>query len=148
MRLILTENVPSLGDAGEIVSVRGGYARNFLLPRKKALLADSRNIKALEHAKFLAEHKLRKLRSEAEQLADRLKTAAITITHKAGESGKLFGAVTTMEIEKALHAEGIAVDRKSIQLDSPIKELGEYTIPVKLDLDVVSELIVQVVKEQ
>ncbi len=147
MKVILTEDVSSLGSAGDIVSVKGGYARNFLLPQKKAMAADSRNIKEVEHAKFLADHKLQKIRKEAEGLAERLRNVALTIVQKVGEDDKLFGSVTSMDVEHALNAEGFEIDRKMIHLDKPLKSLGEYIIPVKLYQGVTADVKLNVVKE-
>ena len=146
MRLILTEDVPSLGNAGEIVNVKNGFGRNFLLPQNKALIADTKSVKALEHAKFLADHKLKKLKGEVQVLAEKLSALTITLAHKVGEGDKLFGSVTTIEIEKSLKEKGFTIDRKKILLDKPIKELGEFKVPVKLHPEVTTDLKVEVVK--
>lgn len=147
MRIILTENVPNLGFAGDIVSVKGGYARNFLLPRNKAMPADSRNIKAAEHAKLVAEHRFRKIRKETEQIAEKLRNTSLTISMKVGEEDKLFGAVTSMDIENLLRAEGFEIDRRNIHLEKPLKSLGEYIIPVKLHREVTADVKLTIIKE-
>ena len=147
MNVILREDVANLGNAGDIVKVRSGYARNYLIPQSKALLADSRNIKVVEHAKLLAEHALAKLRGAAEVLGERLKQTTLTIVQKVGEDDRLFGSVTSMDVEHALKAEGIDVDRKQIHLEKPLKKLGDYVIPVKLHRDVTVNVTLKVVKE-
>lgn len=147
MKVILKEDVPSLGTTGDIVRVKGGYARNYLIPQKKALLADSRNVKAVEHAKLLAEHALEKMKKSAEEVGDRLKQTTLTVVQKAGEDDKLFGSVTSMDVEHALKAEGFDVDRKKIHLEKPLKQLGEFIIPVKLHRDVTVNVTLRVVKE-
>lgn len=147
MNVILKEDVPNLGSTGDVVKVRGGYARNYLIPQQKALLADSRNVKAVEHAKLLAEHALEKMKKSAEELGERLKQATLTVVQKAGEDDKLFGSVTSMDVEHALKAEGFDVDRKKIHLDKPLKQLGEFIIPVKLHRDVTVNVTLKVVKE-
>ncbi len=147
MRIILTENVRNLGISGDLVNVKAGFARNYLLPQKKAMLADPRNIKAIEHAKLIAEHKMKKARASVEALAEKLNDLKITIAHLVGEDEKIFGSVTTMEIAKALDAEGYDIDRKKIILDKPIKELGEFKIPVKLHQEVKAEITLEVVKK-
>lgn len=148
MKVILTEDVSSLGFAGDIVNVKGGYARNYLIPRNKALVADPRNVKAMEHAKFLAEHKLKKVKAGVEALAEKLADVTVTIAHKVGEEGKLFGSVTSMEIEKDLKEQGFEIDRRNILLDKPIKELGEFKVPVKLHPEITQEIKIEVVKEE
>ena len=145
--VILKEDVPNLGSTGDVVKVKGGYARNYLIPQSKALLADSRNIKAVEHAKLLTEHALEKLKKSAEDLGERLKQATLTVVQKAGEDDKLFGSVTSMDVEHALKAEGFDIDRKKIHLEKPLKQLGDFIIPVKLHRDVTINVTLKVVKE-
>lgn len=147
MSVILKVDVSGLGVTGDIVKVKGGYARNYLIPQDKALLADSRNVKVIEHAKMLAEHAIDKLRKGAEELGEKLKGATITITRKTGEDDKLFGSVTSMDIEHALSSEGFDIDRKKLHLDKPIKQLGEFIVPVKFHRDVTVDLTLHVVKE-
>lgn len=147
MDVILIEDVPSLGRAGDTVKVTGGYARNYLLPRKMAILASTGNVKSMEHEKRLLEEKLNRTEREAEKLAGKIDELSCTIVKSAGEGGKLFGAVTSHDIEQALAEHGMAVDRKKIQLEDPIKNLGVYTVPVKLHRNVTAQLKLWVVQE-
>jgi len=147
MEVILLEDIPSLGNIGDQVKVTDGYARNFLLPKKKAIKATSKKLKALEHEKRLAQDRVEKSVKEAENLAKRLADYSCTISKSVGESGKLFGAVTSMEIEQNLLENGFPVERKNILLEEPIKSLGIYTVPVKLSPEVTANLKVWVVKE-
>lgn len=147
MKLILTEDVQHLGFAGDIVNVRGGYARNFLIPQKKAMLADPRNVKALEHSKLLAEHKVKKIKKGAEEIAEKLRGITITIARKVGEDEKLFGSVTSIDVENFLKAEGFEIDKRQIHLEKPLKKLGEYIVPVRLHKEVTADVKLMVVKE-
>ncbi len=147
MKVILKEDVKSLGRAGEIVNVSEGYARNYLIPKGLALVADEKNIKAFETQKKKIIEKIEKEKEEAILFAERLRTLFLTIKAKAGEEGKLFGSITTMDISEALRKEGIELDRKRIQLPEPIKRTGEYRIPVKLSHDITSEFTVRIVNE-
>jgi large subunit ribosomal protein L9 len=147
MEVILLQDIPSLGNIGDIVKVADGYARNFLLPRKKAVQATSKKLKALEHEKRLVQDRMDKSDREAEKLAQRLEDYSCTISKTVGESGKLFGAVTSMEIEQNLHENGLNIERKDILLEEPIKSLGIYTVPVRLSPEVTANLKVWVVKE-
>jgi len=142
MEVILREDVPHLGTIGDIVKVRAGYARNYLLPRGLATVADKRNLRALEHERRLVEEKRRRARSAAEGLAAQLAAARIVITARAGEEGKLFGSVTNIDIERALAEQGLVVERRRIRLDDPIKTLGEHKVPITLTAGVPCELTV------
>lgn len=132
MKVILSENISLLGNIGDIVDVAPGYARNYLIPQKKAKDACTRNIKQFDHNKRMMESKRLKDLSNAENLARAIEAADICISKRSGEAGRLFGAVTTMEITRALLDKGIEVDRKKIILDDPIKQVGEYKIEVKI----------------
>ncbi len=147
MEVILLEDVPSLGKMGDVVKVADGYGRNFLLPKGKAVRATSKKLKALEHEKRLVQDRLEKSAKEADILATRLEDYSCTISKPVGESGKLFGAVTSMEIEQNLRENGFEIDRKSILLEEPIKSLGIYTVQVKVSHEVTVDLKVWVVKE-
>ncbi len=147
MQVILTIDIPSLGKAGEIVEVREGYGRNFLLPQKKAVLADPKNIKMLEHQKRVVTSKQAKLKRHAEELLTKLSSTSITIARDAGEDDKLFGSVTTKDIADSLRREGFEIDRHYIHLDAPIKSLGVFEIPVKLHAEVQGNIKVWVVKK-
>lgn len=147
MEVILMEDVPSLGKTGDLVKVSDGYARNYLLPRKKAVTATANNLSALEHNKRLLQHKLSKVEKEAQKLAKRIEETSCTIAKPVGEGGKLFGAVTSTDIEGALREQGVVVDRKKVELEEPIKNLGVYTVPIRLHSEMVVPLKLWVVKE-
>lgn len=147
MKVILREDVEHLGTAGTIVEVRGGYARNYLLPRNYAIPATGNNLKAFEHEKRVVEAKRAKRRKEAEALKAKLERVSCSISKKVGEQDKLYGSVTTQDIEKAINAEGFNVDKKDILLTEPIKALGVYTVPVRVFDDVTANTKVWVVRE-
>jgi len=147
MKIILREDVQNVGVAGTVVSVRDGYARNFLIPRNFAIPATSNNIKTFEHEMRIAEIRRAKRRKDAETLKAKLERISCSISKKVGEQDKLFGSVTTHDIEKAFAAEGHQVDKKDILLTEPIKALGVYTVPVRIFDDVVANTKVWVVKE-
>lgn len=148
MQVILREDIDNLGKIGDLVKVADGYARNFLVPKKKAIEATPKNVHAMDHAKKMVSDRLRKLKKEAAADADRIKALAITIRAKAGEEGKLFGSVTSMDIAEAMQAQGVAVDRRKIVLDEPIKRLGDHTITVKLHADVTADFKLSVIAEE
>jgi large subunit ribosomal protein L9 len=148
MKIILKENFETLGKAGEIVKVADGYARNFLIPKGIAAEANLRNIKALEHDKQNIVRKAEKERKRHESLAASLSGVTCTIARRVGEQDKLFGSVTAMDIEEALLAQNVKIDRKSIVLDEPIKAIGEFPIVSKLGAGVTAEIKVNVVPEQ
>jgi large subunit ribosomal protein L9 len=147
MQIILREDVPSLGKAGDLVKVANGYARNYLIPRKIAVEATPRNLKALEHEKLLIEHKKRRGRRESESLKDKIESISCTIGVKVGEDDKLYGSVTSMDIEEGLKREGVEIDRKKIELEEPIRTLGVYTVPIKITPEIQAKLKVWVVKD-
>ncbi|NIQ93869.1 MAG: 50S ribosomal protein L9 [Desulfuromonadales bacterium] len=144
MEIILKENVEGLGQIGDIVKVKPGYARNYLLPRQLALVADKRNVKELEHQKRQLEHKLQKITKDAEAVKSRIEKVDCAFELRASEEGKLFGSVTSMDIEGKLAEAGIEIDRKKIQLPEPIKQIGESTVTIKLAGGVEAELKVEV----
>ncbi|WP_447973686.1 50S ribosomal protein L9 [Nitrospira sp. Kam-Ns4a] len=148
MKVILQENVEGVGHVGDLLDVSDGFARNYLLPRKKALEANPRNVRAFEHAKRLMAEKARKEKIEFETLAKKLSAVTIMITAQVGKDDKLFGSVTTKDIAEALAEQGFEVDRKKIQLAQPIKELGTVAVPIKLHRDVLASVSVQVVKKE
>ena len=145
MLVILQQDVPKLGNVGDIVKVRDGYGRNFLVPRGLGVIADERNVRRLEHQKRMAAAKASKELAKAQELADQLVANAVTIRRKAGEDGKLFGAVTNRDVAEAFSADGFTLDRRSIQLEEPIKTLGMFNIPVKLDRGIQATIKVYVV---
>lgn len=147
MEVILHEDVPNLGEAGEVVNVKDGYARNYLIPRKLAVIADSKNIRMLEHQKKVVAAKLARNKSKAEELAGKLAAVSITIGKEAGEEDKIFGSVTTMEIANALRAEGYTIDRRHIKLQEPLKKIGVYDVPVRLHPEVDGVVKIWVVKK-
>jgi large subunit ribosomal protein L9 len=144
MNIILTENVEGLGHIGEMVKVKPGYARNYLIPQKLAVEANTRNLKELEHQKRQMERKAQKVMEASEVVKAQIEKVTCEFALRAGEEGKLFGSVTTMELAAKLDEAGIEVDRKKIQLEEPIKALGEYEVPVKLPAGVTATLKVKV----
>ena len=142
--VLLREDIDNLGGRGEIVTVKSGYARNFLLPRGYALLATKGNIKQVEQEKAILLKKRAEERSTAEAQLEQMQSLSFNFERKAGESGTLFGSVTSIDIEAALNEKGYEIERRNIILKSPIKEIGEYTIPVKLHRDVTLELPITV----
>ncbi len=147
MKVILREDVESLGKAGDIVKVADGYGRNYLIPKRLAVQADVRNLRTLEHDRRVIEARAKKARKGAQELGDKLSSLSLTIPAKAGEEGKLFGAVTSRDIAEALAKAGAPVDRKSVLLPDPIKQIGEYRVKVKAGTDIVPEVPVSVVAE-
>lgn len=147
MKVILRSDVKDLGQIGEVLTVKEGYARNFLIPKGLAVEANPRSIKALEHEKRKIQEIIKKAKAGAEEKASALSSKTITIKAKAGEEDKLFGSVTAMDIAEALKKEGLAVDRKRIVLDEPIKRLGSYKVNVKIHPEVAAQFSVQVIKE-
>ena len=147
MNVILQENVPNLGKAGDIVTVREGYGRNYLLPQKKAVVADPKNVKQLEHNKRVVEAKQSKMKKEAEVFAAKLKELSITVSREVGEEEKIFGSVTTKDIAEALRKEGFIIDRHDIQLEEPIKQIGIFEVNVKLHREVAGVVKIWVVKK-
>lgn len=148
MKVILQENLENLGHIGDIVKVAPGYARNFLIPKGYALLANEKNTKALEHAKRQLEYKKNKMLEQAKALVARIEAITLNLVHAAGEEGKLFGSVTNMELAEQLKTQGIEIDRKKIVLAEPIKQVGEYSITVKVQPEVTATLKVNVSKAE
>jgi large subunit ribosomal protein L9 len=148
MKVILLENVEGVGKKGEAKEVRDGYGRNFLIPRHLAMLATRGNVKSLqEYAKKLIDGKERAVKA-AESTKQKLEEATLTIKHKTGHDGKLFGSVTSKELSAAIKGRfGLDFDRKSIKLDEPIKMTGAYTIDVHLEKGVTAQLKVEVEQE-
>jgi large subunit ribosomal protein L9 len=147
MKIILREDVDHVGKMGELVTVKDGYARNYLLPRSMAAPATERNVRALEHEKRVIEAKRKKERVAAEELVKRLASLPLTFPMQAGEDDKLFGSVTSKDIAEALAAKDFVVDKHKIVLEKPIKSLGTFTVPIKLASGVTGEVSVSVVKE-
>jgi large subunit ribosomal protein L9 len=147
MEVILKEDVANLGKIGEVVRVRDGYARNYLLPRGLVLVANKKNLKTFEHQKKIVADQKQKIVRQAQTVSNQLTTVAVVIPMKVGEEGRLFGSVTTMQIEKALKANGVTVERRKIHLHEPIKTVGDYEVPIRLSADVTVPLKVSVVPE-
>ncbi|GMV51848.1 MAG: 50S ribosomal protein L9 [Nitrospirae bacterium] len=148
MKVILQETLEGVGDLGDLLDVSDGFARNYLLPRRKAVEANSRNIKEFEHAKRAAAEKAKKEKLEIEAHGKKISAVSLTISVQVGKDDKLFGSVTAKDIAEALAAQGHTVDRRKIQLAQPIKELGTFTIPIKLPREVTASIAVHVVKQQ
>jgi len=146
VKVILTEDITKLGKTGDQIQIKDGYARNCLIPKKMAVPANPQNIKSLEHQKTLLKQKQNRIKRDAEKLAQKIEKNSCTISKPAGEEDKLFGSVTSLDIEESLKAEGIEIDRKRIFLEEPIKTLGIYKIPIKLHPEVTANLNVWVVK--
>ena len=144
MKVLLKEDVNKLGSVGDEVEVKDGYGRNFLIPTGKALLATPKNVKQFRHQKSIVDHKVRKLRGAAQEVADKLAKLSLSIEKKVGDQGKLFGSVTSQEIADLVSAKGVEIDRRKIQLSEPIKSLGEFKIPVKLHPQVTAEMTLTV----
>ncbi len=147
MKLILREDVENLGRGGDVVDVKPGYGRNFLLPRGLAVVANPKNLREIEHQKAVASAKAAKLKASAEAVAKRLAETPITLKRKVGEQDKLFGSVTALDIAEALGARGLQLDRRSIDLAEPIKTVGDFEVGVKLHHDVVGKVKVKVEAE-
>ena len=147
MEVILKEDIVNLGKIGEIVRVRDGYARNYLLPRGLVLEANKKNLKTFEHHKKIVGDQKQKIVRQAQSVGDQLNGVSLVIPMKVGEEGKLFGSVTNIHIEKALKAKGLNVDRRKIQLAEPIRSAGDYDVPVRLSGDITVPLKVSVVSD-
>lgn len=147
MEVILIDDVPSLGKIGELLKVKEGYARNFLLPRSLAIPASSKNKRRLEHEKRVVGFRVAKVRAEAEALKTRLEKVSVTIARKVGEQDKMFGSVTSRDIHEALAKDGVELDRRQLHLHDPIKALGVYEVPVRLTGGVDAMIKVWVVAE-
>jgi large subunit ribosomal protein L9 len=147
MEVILREHVDNLGRRGEIVKVADGYARNYLLPRKLALLATDGNKKQIEREKVKFDAKEAEERGVAEAIAARLAAVDVSIARKVGETEALYGSVTTADIAEVLAAKGFDLDRRKLSLAEPIKKLGEYEVPLRLHRDITVQIKVKVVGE-
>jgi large subunit ribosomal protein L9 len=147
MKVILKEDIPNLGKAGQIVNVKDGYARNFLFPKGLALLADEKNMKLLEYQKKKIEEEAKKKRQDAQSIFERLSQVNLKISAKAGEDQKLFGSITSKDIANALEKEGFAIDKKQITVSEPIKRIGEYEVEVKLHENITAKVKVTIIPE-
>jgi large subunit ribosomal protein L9 len=147
MKVILKENVESLGKAGDAVKVADGYARNYLIPKGLAVEASSWSLKSLEHEKNRIMQKIKSEREKAELMVEKLRDVTCTLYRRAGEQDKLFGSVTTKDIEKSLIEQGIEIDKKMIILEEPVRSLGEFPVKIKLQPGVMAEIKITVVGE-
>jgi large subunit ribosomal protein L9 len=144
MELILKETVDTLGEVGDIVKVKPGYARNYLLPRGIALTATKSNMAMLAQQKEAIESRKKEQRQEAEALADKIAGITVTINQRVGEEDRLYGSVTSADIAEKLKEQGIEIDRKKIVLDEPLKTLGQKIVPIKVGYQVTAELKVEI----
>ncbi len=147
MKVILRQDVPDLGNAGELVEVKNGYGRNFLFPQNMAIPATKASMNAIDEVRKQSEQRQRKLRKEAEVVKDRIEKISLTTEVLVGEEDKVFGSVTNSDIAELLAKEGITVDKRMIELENPIKALGVYTLPIKIARDVKADLKLWVVKK-
>lgn len=148
MRLILTEEVPKLGSIGSIVTVKGGYARNYLIPRALAVPANESNTKELEHKKRVLSARKEKFLAEMKALAGKIKKVSLTVSKKVGEGERIFGTVTTAEISDLLKGEGFSVDKKDLHFEEEVKKTGTYKVVVKLHSEVDADFKLKVVAEE
>ncbi|MBI1740261.1 MAG: 50S ribosomal protein L9 [Acidobacteriales bacterium] len=147
MEVILKEDVPKLGNRGDVIKVAEGYGRNFLLPRKLAIEANAANKAVIEQMKAAAVRRSAKEKSDAEALSKQFDGLEVSFTRKSGEADQLFGSVTAGDIAEALEKKSFHIDRRKIQLHEPLKTIGEFTVPVKLHKDVTTHLKVVIGKE-
>ncbi len=147
MKVILQENVEGLGYLGDVLNVANGYARNYLLPRKKAVVANDRQVKMLQHIKRQTEQKAQKELEALGEVGNALGGVSLTFEVQTGKDDKLFGSITSKDIAEQMAQQGHAIDRRKIQLSQPLKELGTFTVPVKLHRDVVPNISVTLVKK-
>ncbi|MFZ5980052.1 MAG: 50S ribosomal protein L9 [Candidatus Zixiibacteriota bacterium] len=147
MKVILREDVKDVGKAGQTVLVKSGFGRNFLIPRNLAIPATEANLKAIGEIEKQKTIREKKLRREAEIVKERIEQLSISIPVLVGEEDKLFGSVTNKDIAELMEQEGVKIDRRMIQLEEPIKSLGIYTIPVRVDKEVTADLKVFVIKK-
>jgi len=147
MKVILKEDVKSVGDMGHIVDVADGFARNYLVPKGLAIEANVKNMRSLEHEKKVIQEKAKKAKMSAQDLSNSIASMDLVIKSKAGEEGKLFGSVTTMDIAEQLKNQGFEIDKKKISMDEPIKRLGTYAVSIKLHPEISTQVNVQVVEE-
>ncbi len=147
MEVVLKEDIENLGHMGDVVKVKDGYARNYLLPRGLVVLANKKNLKALEHEQRMIGQRRERLTKEAQGISAQLAGVSLEFAVKVGEEGRLFGSVTNMDIEKALKEKGYDVERRRIVLHDPIKQVGDYEVPIRLRPEVMPSIKVKVVSE-
>jgi len=147
MKVILNADVPGLGSIGDMVNVKDGYARNYLIPNGKALPATSRSVKQLDHQKQRIEAKRKREKEAAQQLARKIEQTQVRITAKVGEGERLYGSITPAMIAEALLAQGVEIDKRKVQTE-PIRSTGVFTVPIKVHQEVTAEVKVWVVPEE
>jgi len=147
MKVILREDVPNLGEAGETVDVKDGYGRNFLFPRNLAIPATRGNLKAIDEVRKQKEIREKKQRREAEVVKERIEKLSLTMEVRVGEEDKLYGSVTNADVARLLEEQGVVVDKRAIEMESPIKVLGVYTVPIRIAKDVTANAKLWVVKQ-
>jgi len=147
VKVILREAVQGLGEAGDLVGVKVGYARNFLLPQGKALLATDSKVRELEHHKRVVLEKAARDLNDLKALRDRLQSIALEVTARVGDEGKLFGSITTAHIADLLAQKGYTVDRRKIQLSEPLREVGDHVVPIRLQRDLTAEVSLKISAE-
>jgi large subunit ribosomal protein L9 len=147
MKVILREDVPEVGQAGEKVEVKSGFGRNYLFPRNLAIPATKANLRAIGEVRKQKELREKKRRRAAEVIKDKIEKLSLSVEVLVGEEDKLYGSVTNADIAELMKEEGVIVDKRAIELETPIKVLGVYTVPVKIDKDVTAELRLWVIKK-
>lgn len=147
VQVILSEDVPNLGRTGDVVKVRAGFARNYLLPRHLAVEANQKNLREFEHNKSVSMLRRERQKTHALTLKEKVEALALVIKARAGEEGKLFGSVTNIDIERALREQGFDIARRKIQLPEPLKRLGEFQVAIRLEAEVEASLKVEVAAE-
>lgn len=147
MKIILREDIPDLGEAGKTIEVKAGYGRNYLIPRNMAIPATKANLAAIGEIQKQKDIRDKKSRREADKIKSAIEKISVSASVKVGEEDKLFGSVTSADIAALMKNEGITVDKRAVILEEPIKSLGVYTVPVKIDKDIVADLKVWVIKE-
>jgi large subunit ribosomal protein L9 len=147
VKVILREAVLGLGEAGDLVGVKVGYARNFLLPQGKALLATDSKVRELQHHKRVVMDKAARDLKDLKALCDRLESVALEVTARVGEEGKLFGSITTSHIADLLAEKGYPVDRRKITLSEPLREIGDHIVPIRLQRDITANVALKISAE-
>ena len=147
VKVILREAVLGLGEAGDLVGVKVGYARNYLLPQGKALLATDSKVRELEHHKRVVLEKAARDLKDLKALRDRLESVALEVTARVGEEGKLFGSITTAHIAELLAEKGYPIDRRKITLSEPLREIGDHVVPIRLQRDLTANVALKISPE-
>ena len=147
VKVILRESVLGLGEAGDLVGVKVGYARNYLLPQGKALLATASKVRELEHHKRVVLEKAARDLKDLKALRDRLESVALEVTARVGEEGKLFGSITTAHIAELLAEKGYPIDRRKITLSEPLREIGDHVVPIRLQRDLTANVALKISPE-